>query len=137
MVIKFLKQYEILFKKAKVDLHTAKILLISFDNGDIELELEVIFFHLQQCAEKLMKTILDFNNIKFPHTHDLKNLINLLNKNKINTILEIKSLELLTEYAVEGRYAVIHDDLEDTDKYIKILNKLLEFVKKAIKCKNI
>ena len=81
MAKKFLKQYEILFKKAKVDLHGAKLLLTSFNNGDVELELEVIFFHLQQCAEKLIKTLLDFNKIKFPHSHDIEDLRSILEVN--------------------------------------------------------
>ena len=46
---------------------------------------------------------------------------------------ESKELIELSEYAVEGRYAIIHDDLEDANKYIKILEKLSDFVKKQIK----
>ena len=39
MATKFLKQYEILLKKATVDLNSAKILLASFEEGKIELDL--------------------------------------------------------------------------------------------------
>jgi HEPN domain-containing protein len=127
-VAKFLKQYEILYKKAKVDLTTAKVILKSFENGNTDLELSVIFFHLQQCVEKSIKAFLDFHKIKFPHTHDLKNLINLLEDNNICFIKEIDFIILLTQYAVEGRYAIIHDDLNDVDKYIVILDELIEFV---------
>jgi HEPN domain-containing protein len=127
-----LKQYEILFKKARVDLHSAKILLELFGNGDKELELEIVYFHMQQCAEKFIKTLLDFNKVKFPHTHDLEDLIYLLQTNKIDSIDKIESLIPLSEYAVEGRYAVIHDDLDDTDAYLKLLNELLVFVKKEV-----
>lgn len=132
MATKFLKQYEILFKKAKVDLHSAKILLRSFNEGDVELELDVIFFHLQQCSEKLIKVVLDLHTIKFPHTHDLKNLIHLINENSIDTTHDIKLLIPLTEFAVEGRYAIIHDDLDDADKYIELLDRLLKFVQKKV-----
>jgi len=75
---KFLRQYEILFKKAVVDLNSAKVIWISFEQGNIELDIEVIFFHLQQCSEKFIKSLLDFYQIKFPRTHDLQSLINLL-----------------------------------------------------------
>ena len=125
---KFLKQYEILYKKAKVDLTTAKIILKSFEDGNTDLELSVIFFHLQQCVEKCIKAYLDFHKIKFPHTHDLKNLIDLLEDNNVCFIKEIDLIVLLTQYAVEGRYAIIHDDLNDVDKYIVILDELVEFV---------
>ena len=70
----FLKQYEILLKKATVDLNTAKVILENFELGEIELDLEVIMFHLQQSSEKLIKSILDYNKIKFPYSHDIKEL---------------------------------------------------------------
>ncbi len=75
MAKKLLKQYEILFKKAKVDLNIAKLAMVAFKKGDIELDLEVIMFHLQQSVEKFIKTLLDYNTIKFPHTHDIEELI--------------------------------------------------------------
>ncbi len=52
--------------------------------------------------------------------------------NKIKTISEVSQLIPLTEYAVEGRYSIIHDDLNDADKYIELLDKLLEFTKDSI-----
>ena len=35
---KFLRQYEIFFKKAVVDLNSAKVIWISFEQGNIELD---------------------------------------------------------------------------------------------------
>ena len=125
---KFLKQYEILFKKALVDLNSAKVILYSFENGTIELDMEVVFFHLQQSSEKLIKAVLDFHKIKFPRTHDLQSLINLLEANNIQ-LGDIEKLLPLSVYAVEGRYAILHDDLDDSDKYIEILDELLELVR--------
>lgn len=133
--MEYLRQYEILFKKAKVDLHTAKLLLKSFNSGDTELELDVIMFHLQQCAEKLLKTLLIYNNYHITKTHDIKKLINLIHESNINIAGNIENLIPLTEFAVEGRYSILHDDLEDTDNYINALNKFLPFVEKAIQKK--
>jgi hypothetical protein len=59
----------------------------------------------------------------------LKNLIDILEDNDISFIKEKDSLILLTQYAVEGRYAIIHDDLQDADKYIILLEELLNFVR--------
>lgn len=132
MATKLLKQYQILFKKAKVDLHSAKLLLKSFNSGDKELDLDVIFFHLQQSSEKLIKVLLDFNNIKFPHTHDIEDLIMLLDEKNIHTIDEINKLERLSEFAAEGRYSILHDDLENTEEYILILDNLLDFIVETI-----
>jgi len=32
-------------------------------------------------------------------------------------------------YAVEGRYAILHDDLDDVDRYIEIVDEFLEIVR--------
>ena len=55
-----------------------------------------------------------------------------MKENKIKVLDGSKRLIDLSEYAVEGRYAVIYDDLEDANKYIEILEKLVEFVKAEI-----
>ena len=73
--MEFIKQYEILFRKGKVDLHTAKLLLALFENGDDELDLETIMFHLQQSAEKLLKSLLAYNKHHFIKTHNIKELV--------------------------------------------------------------
>ena len=92
---------------------------------DDELDLEVVMFHLQQSAEKLLKSVLAFNKQHLLKTHDIKNLIFACNESQIDLIDNIISLIPLTDYAVEGRYAIIHDDLDDTDKYIVILDELV------------
>ena len=127
---KYIKQYELLLKKAKTDLKVAKILFRDFEEGDAELDLEVIFYHLQQCAEKLLKSVLSNNKIDFPKVHDIEVLINLINENSINLNVDKSFLVNLTDYAVEGRYIVIHDDLENTNEYIKLLENLIKEVKK-------
>ena len=135
--MEFLKQYEILYKKAKTDLKAAKNLLEDFENGDEDLDLETILFHLQQCSEKLFKTILSFNQKHFTKTHDLETLYDVIVESNIFLENDIKELLPLSEYAVEGRYAIIHDDIEDTHNYINILDEFKIFVEKMIKAENI
>ncbi len=135
MANKFLKQYEILFKKAKVDLNTAKIVLHSFEQSEIELDLDVVMFHLQQSAEKLLKTLLDFNNIQFPRSHDIEELINLLEFNNIKLIDNVNFFISLTSFAVESRYDMILDDLNDAYQYIVELESFVDFTKKIIETK--
>ena len=124
---------DMFFYKGKIDLNTSKYLLSSFDNGEIEIDFEIIYFHLQQCAEKLLKSLLSKYKIRVLKIHDIEDLIELLENNNIQTIKDINILEKLTQYAVDGRYAILHDDLDDADKYIVILDELLEFVKNEIK----
>ncbi|MDQ7060704.1 MAG: HEPN domain-containing protein [Sulfurimonas sp.] len=88
--MEFLKQYEILLKKAKTDLKVAKNTLRDFENGDEDLDLEVIMFHLQQCAEKLLKTLLVYNKYHVVKTHDIEELILTMNDQQIVVIENIE-----------------------------------------------
>lgn len=128
----FLKQYEILYKKAKTDWKVAKNILEDFENGDTELDLEVVMFHLQQSAEKLIKALLAYNQLHFTKTHSISYLLDAIAENEIAIINDVEKLIPLTEFAVEGRYAILHDDIEDVDSYIAMVNELLEFVEKEI-----
>lgn len=124
-----MKQYEILFKKSITDLKVAKNILRDFENGDDELDLDVIMFHLQQSAEKLLKSLIIYNKIHCTKIHDIEILISIISEHNINIIENVETLIPLSEFAVEGRYAIIQDDLYDVDKYIVVLNTLAEFVK--------
>ncbi len=130
--MEFLRQYKILYKKANTDLKVAKILLEGFENGGDELDLEVIMFHLQQASEKLFKSILAYNKRHISKTHDIHGLILACRQSDVSLIDGVDMLVALTEYATEGRYAIIHDDLHDVDKYIAVLDELLIFVQKEI-----
>jgi HEPN domain-containing protein len=75
---------------------------------------------------------LAFNDVHFTKTHDIRELCKEINKNDIKVNIDIESLIPLTYFAVEGRYAIIHDDLEDIDGYVETLESLLDFVKTEI-----
>lgn len=124
-----LKQYKIFFIKANEDFNAAKYLLDGYTNHNLEIKLEIVFFHLQQTAEKLIKCVLDLYSVKFPKTHDIEDLIEICNTNSIVLIDNIDILADLSDYAVEGRYAIMHDDLCDVEQYLEIIQKLFVFVK--------
>lgn len=128
-MVQYLKQYEILYNKAKTDLLASQILLGQFEKNETDLDLEIIYYHLQQCAEKLLKALLSKNEIDYPKIHDLEPLFKLINENNIDLITNRELLMKLSYYAVEGRYAVIHDDLSNTDEYIQELISLINNVK--------
>ncbi len=128
----FIDQYQILFNKAKTDFKAAQLLYAEFDNGNSELDLDFIYFHLQQCAEKLLKAILSKNHVKYPKIHDLEALFTLAKNSGIEFLVDEDLLIELNDFAVEGRCAVIHDDLENTPEYFELLDKLIETVSKLI-----
>ena len=45
----------------------------------------------------------------------------LLKKAKV----DLRAAKNLYDYAVEGRYAFIHEDIKEVDNYIKMLDKVL------------
>ncbi len=122
----FIKHYEVLLNKAKVDLKAAINLLEDINSGDEELDYEVVLFHLHQCAEKFMKSKLAFHEIDYPKIHDLEKLANFLSENQISTRLDIDLLIELSDFAVEGRYAFLNEEIEDIEKHINMLINALK-----------
>jgi HEPN domain-containing protein len=131
-VVKYLKQYELFYKKASVDFKAAQNLYEDFQKGDTDLDLEVIFFHLQQTAEKLLKALLSFMQINFPKIHDLEELLNLIRQNDISLNTDDEKLTDLGDYAVEGRYSIISDDFEDAKDYFNLISRLKYDVENAL-----
>ena len=74
---------------------------------------------------EFMKSLLAFHEIDYPKVHDLKLLADILNENDIRTGLDIELLIELSDYAVEGRYAFIHEDIKEVERYISMLDRAL------------
>jgi len=128
----FLNQYEILYNKAKADLTAANVLYERLLKGNSGLDLEVICFHLQQSAEKLMKAILSKNQIDYPKIHDLETLINLLTENNIDLHTNQELLVELNDYAVEGRYAIMHEELDSIKEIFTLVTDMANETDKII-----
>jgi len=111
--------------KAIVDLNSAKYLLEAFNDDKIDIDIEKIYFELQQSAEKLLKSILSKHAIIFPKSHDIEQIIGLCKQHGIELIENTEILIELSDYAVEGRYSIIHDDLNESEKYIEIIEKMI------------
>jgi HEPN domain-containing protein len=112
--------------KAIVDLNSAKYLLEAFNDDKIDIDIEKIYFELQQSAEKLLKSILSKHAIIFPKSHDIEQIIELCKQHGIELVENVEILIELSDYAVEGRYSIIHDDLNESEKYIEIIEKLIK-----------
>jgi HEPN domain-containing protein len=123
---KLTPQHELLFNKSRADYQAAGILFKSFNDGNTELDLDIILFHLQQSAEKAFKAILSKYEIHYPKTHDLESLINLLNVNQISMTIDRDIFLELSDYAVEGRYSIIHDDIENIQSFFSETQLLLK-----------
>ena len=58
----FLKPHEILLKKAETDLQGAEVL---YKSDNEFLDVEIVFFHLQQSIEKFLKAVLSYRGIHY------------------------------------------------------------------------
>jgi len=126
---KFPHQYEILFKKADGDL---ALVLHVLALEDKPIDIEIIFFHLQQAVEKYLKALICYNGVHFEKVHDIDKLISVCRSNSIDFPDYINVFIELNPYAVEGRYAVMSDDMDDAEGYANLLVQLREFVSSTL-----
>jgi HEPN domain-containing protein len=73
--------------------------------GDAIVVDEIIGFHCQQAAEKILKAVLSGVSVTYPWTHDLAVLIDLLATNGYPLPAPLDDVRLFTPYAVDYRYA--------------------------------
>ena len=64
-------------------------------------------FHCQQAAEKLLKALLSELCTRFQRTHDLQELMNLLEGAGHKLPEELRRVDELTPFAVEFRYDIL------------------------------
>lgn len=118
-----------LLKKANQDM-----VVIEKWRSDPDIADEILGFHAQQAAEKLLKVILAFRGVDFPYTHRLADLLDLIKAQGIEIPEELEDVRFLTPFAVEFRYDPYEEDEEpvDFDKEYELLNKLREWVNSII-----
>lgn len=90
---------------------------------------EIIGFHAQQAAEKLLKALLMAKNIPYRRTHDLRELIDLIKDSGIEFPEPLMEIRTLSPFAVEFRYDYI--PLEEEAPFNRL--KALEMVQKLRK----
>ncbi len=84
--------------------------------GDPEVADEVVAFHAQQAAEKVLKAVLAFKGIRYGKVHDLTHLIDLLSDHGSPVPPHLVDICLLTPFAVEYRYEDWDGDEESFDR---------------------
>ncbi len=117
----FLKPHEILLKKAETDLQGAEVL---YKSDNEFLDVEIVFFHLQQSIEKFLKAVLSYRGIHYTKTHDLEQLFKLLGTEFVLDNSDVEFIEELNMYAVQGRYDYVSEELDNIDDFFKIARKV-------------
>jgi len=117
---------------AKSDLKLAKLGL------EYEVFPSQICFHAQQAAEKALKAILLYNHIEFPLIHDLEQLLNILEKEKIFIPDDILEVGILTPYAVETRYPGNWDEIAENEitNALTLAEKTIHWAEQNLRTQN-
>jgi HEPN domain-containing protein len=93
-----------------------------------------ICFHAQQAAEKAIKAVLLYRKVDFPLTHDLEELMDILDKTGILLPSDFQNAGILTPYAVETRYPGYWDEIteKEVNEAIRLSGKIVTWSKKYI-----
>jgi HEPN domain-containing protein len=107
-------------EKADMDLKAAEYLLSASGFSDI------ICFHAQQAAEKLLKAVLAYKKVEIPKTHDLKLLLDLTGLTEEDMRLNEDEIDELSGYCVEARYPADLPVLDNQDAItaVKVVKKI-------------
>lgn len=90
---------------------------------------EIICFHAQQAGEKYIKAYLVWQEIEFPKTHSVEDLLLLATQKDPSFQTLIEKATFLTPFAVEIRYAEFEEPLfEDAKKAVGIAQQIRDFI---------
>ena len=71
---------------------------------------EIVGFHAQQAAEKLLKAVLTAHAVAYPRTHSIRYLLDLLAEHGLAPPDELDEVKELYPFAVQLRYEALGDD---------------------------
>ncbi len=108
--------WRVLLDKARQDEYVLEHLVGLPDSPD-----EVLGFHLQQAAEKLLKAALSRLGTSYRRTHNLSELMVLLEDTGSPLPAELVRLEELTPYATDWRYDLLPSEGTDALERVDLL----------------
>lgn len=116
-------------RRARSNLAKAKA-----DRSLPEVLYEDLCFDAQQAAEKAIKALLVYQNVPFPKTHDIMDLLTLLHQSGMDVPEEIRHADLLTGYAVETRYPGMSEEVtaEDYAEALALAERVVRWVESII-----
>ncbi|MBI4659392.1 MAG: HEPN domain-containing protein [Verrucomicrobia bacterium] len=114
---------------AEADLHYAK--LGQKDSTALE---SLIAFHAQQTVEKALKAVLVQLNKEFPRTHDLEQLVELVEGAGLVWPKELDRVIEFTPFAAQRRYPGFDDPIDrtDADEAVGLAEEVLTWAKQKI-----
>ena len=94
-----------------------------------------IVFHAHQGTEKYLKAFLVYHQCEFHKTHDIRQLLNLVEGINPEIGVGLQDLDELTPYAVETRYPGDYPDVSDEDakRAVQLARKAKKIVTQAMR----
>jgi HEPN domain-containing protein len=96
---------------------------------------DAVCFHAQQAVEKALKALLQNENVAFPKTHDLGDLLNRLLAIYPDLASLQDSLEWLTTFAVEIRYPGESAFAQDARRSLAIMQETMQLITAELQSK--
>ncbi len=95
---------------------------------------EDLCFEAEQAAEKALKALCILFDVKFPRTHNIHYLVELLDNSSLKLPEELTDITELTNYSVETRYPGEYEPVsrEEYIRAITLSTKLIEFAEYQI-----
>lgn len=119
---------ELLRRKAQGDFNAAVVLA----NPDLLMDDETVGLHLQQAVEKGAKALLAERGIKYPFTHDIAVLLQLLAAHGCSLPERFADLDTLTLFATQGRHErVVPAGALDRPTFVDLVRDFLAWADKA------
>ncbi len=96
--------------------------------------LEDLCFDAQQAAEKAIKALLIHLEVRFPYTHDLAELLTLVEQAGQHIPEKVKRAAILSDYAVETRYPGPAEPVtqEEYEEAVAIAEEVVGWVDEAL-----
>ncbi len=95
---------------------------------------EDLCFDAQQAAEKALKAVLVVRNIDFPKTHEISELLRLIEQCGIEVQDELWQAQVLAKYAVETRYPGPAEPLTEKEycQAVALAERVVQWAEKII-----
>jgi len=115
-------------------MNRAKSNLVLARNRLPDVYLEDLCFDAQQAAEKAIKAFLIHLDLCFPYTHDLTDLLTLVEGAGRKVPEDVKWAGILSDYAIESRYPGLAEPVtqEEYERVVSIAEEVVQWVERQM-----
>lgn len=115
-------------------MNRAKSNLVLARNRLPDVYLEDLCFDAQQAAEKAIKAFLIHLDLCFPYTHDLTDLLTLVEGAGRKVPEDVKRAGILSDYAIESRYPGLAEPVtqEEYERAVSIAEEVVQWVERQM-----